>query len=78
MSNEFFRISRITGKKYNVFETVRIVNMTQAMSYIEHDALPVDITIGKNIETNKKNLVFYFLKNDTKDMYEQWCNYTLK
>lgn len=74
--NEFFKYSRITGRKYNVFDTIRILNLAQSMAYIENGVLPVDITVGRN-KNNQRCLIFYFIKDDTAEVYDKWCKYEL-
>lgn len=74
---QFFRYSRITGKRYNLFETVKIVNLLQSMSYISAGVLPVDISISKNTD-GKPCFVFLFVKEETKEVYDKWCNHELE
>lgn len=74
--NEFFKYSRITGRKYNVFNTIRILNLAQSMAYIENGVLPVDITVGRN-KNDQRCLIFYFIKDDTTEVYDKWCKYEL-
>ena len=75
---EFFRYSRLTGKKYNIFECVKIYNMSQAMAYFYNGVLPVDIKIGESKTTGKPIFIFYFIKEETKDVYEAWINHKLE
>ena len=75
---EYLRYSRLTGKKYNVFECVKIYNMNQAMAYFDNGVLPVDIKIGENKSTGKPIFIFYFIKEETKDVYEAWINHSLE
>lgn len=75
--DEYIRYSRLTGKKYDVFDTVRILNMHQAMAYIGNNVLPVDIKITKNAN-DQPMLVFYFIKSDTVDVYKLWKNHQLE
>lgn len=74
--NEFLKYSRITGRKYNVFDTIRILNLSQGMAYIDNGVLPVDITVSRNKNGNRC-LVFYFIKDDTVEVYDKWCKYEL-
>lgn len=76
MGDEFFRISTVTGKSYDVFKTIKIRNMNQAGAYMENDVFPVDIKIERTSD-NKRCLVFYFYKEETKDVYDRWCKYEL-
>lgn len=71
MGDEFFRMSTVTGKKYNIFETVKILNINQCIYYMQNGFYPVDIKISQN-EKENKCLVFYYDKNETKKIYEDW------
>ena len=75
-NNEFFRTSNLTGKTYNFFETVKIKNITQSAAYIDHGVFPVDIRVGKT-EDNKRILLFYFDREESKDVFDKWCRYEL-
>lgn len=76
--DEYLRYSRLTGKKYNVFDCVRIYNLGQSMAYMNNGVLPVDIKIGKDRDGEKSILVFYFIKEETKDVYDLWLRHELK
>lgn len=78
MEEEYLRRSPLTGKKYNLFDCVRIVNITQATAYMSNDVWPVDIKISENADNGQKCLVFYFIKNETKELYDKWCKYELR
>ena len=71
MGDEFYRMSTVTGKKYNIFETVKILNINQCIYYMQNGFYPVDIKISQN-EKENKCLVFYYDKNETKKIYEDW------
>ena len=78
MDNVFYRTSTVTGRSYDVFKTVKILNIQQACSYMDNDVFPVDIKVSIDNRTGKKCLVFYFDKEGSKDVYDKWCNYELK
>lgn len=73
MTNEFYRFSTVTGKSYNVFDTIKLLNPVQVAYYMFHEVYPVDIKISEDRKTNKKCLVFYFIRSETKNVYDQWC-----
>ena len=77
MSEHYFIKSRVTQKEYDVFNSVKIVNIQQACAYIEHDVLPVDIKVSVDPKTNKRCVVFYFDKDESREVYDKWCNYEL-
>lgn len=74
---EFLRYSKITGKKYNLFDCITIYNLNQSIAYISNGVFPVDIKIGRN-KQDAPILVFYFVKDETKDVYERWVNHELE
>lgn len=67
------RYSKITGRYFNVFETVRILNIAQATYYIENDSFPLDVYASKDLKTERPVLVFVFAREDTKELYDSWC-----
>lgn len=73
MTNEFYRFSTVTGKSYNIFSTIKILNPTQSAFYMYNNVFPVDIRISEDKKSNKKCLVFYFVRSETKEVYDQWC-----
>lgn len=73
MSEEFYRLSTVTGKKYNIFDTVKILNLNQCIFYMQNEFYPEDIKITINDKGNKC-LVFYYNKELTKSIYEEWQN----
>lgn len=73
MTDEFYRLSTVTGKRYNVFSTIKILNIYQAIFYIEQDIYPVDIKISIDNKLNRKRLVFYFIREETKEAFDIWC-----
>jgi len=75
--DEFYRLSTVTGKKYNVFDTVKILNIQQACSYMDNDVFPVDIKVSAQ-KDGKKCLVFYFDREESHDVYDKWCKWELK
>ena len=46
--DEFYRFSTVTGKSYDVFKTVKILNILQAASYMDNDVFPVDIRVSRD------------------------------
>ena len=78
MDDQFYRTSTVTGRSYDVFKTVKILNIQQACSYMDNDVFPVDIKVSIDQRSGKKCLVFYFDREESKDVYDKWCNYELK
>lgn len=76
MDNEFYRFSTVTGKSYDVFKCVKLLNMQQVAFYLENSVFPVDIRVSLT-ENGKKCLVYYFDRSESKEIYNKWCNYEL-
>lgn len=64
---------RFTNDPYDTSKCVRIINPCQQAMYMKHGVYPIDIYIGYD---NK--MVFIFIKEETKLVYEKWLNYELK
>lgn len=77
MDDQFYRTSTVTGRSYDVFKTVKILNIQQACSYMDNDVFPVDIKVSIDQRSGKKCLVFYFDREESKEVYDKWCNYEL-
>lgn len=71
MGEDFYRLSTVTGKKYNVFNMVKILNIYQCIFYMENQIFPDDIKVTRN-DKGDKCLVFYYDKDKTKELYKQW------
>ncbi len=76
MDNEFYRFSTVTGKSYDVFKTVKILNIKQSAAYMDNDIFPVDIRVSQD-KNGQRCLIFYFDKEESKEVYDKWCNYEL-
>lgn len=73
---KFLKRSRLTGKEYDAFDSVSLLNILQIMAYINNGAIPLDIYVSKN-KDNKACLVFIFSRTDTKELYDKWCKHEL-
>ena len=70
------RKSLITGKYYNLFDSVRILNLRQVAAYLDYGLLPLHIYTSKD-ENEKPILVFLFDREESKDAYDLWCKHEL-
>jgi len=69
--------SNISNKIYHPSEVVRIVNLRQLLMYIKHHVYPIDLYTSLD-DYDRDVLVGVFLKKDTEEVYEQWCNHKLR
>ena len=73
MAQPYYKTSKITGKTYDLFSIIRILNIAQAIFYIQNDIPLQDIEISEDRKTGKPILVFYFIRSDTKEVFDLWC-----
>ena len=77
MSEKYMTTSLLTQREYDLFSCVKIVNIQQACAYMENGIMPVDVKASRDNKTDKRCVVFYFDKEESKDVYDKWCNYEL-
>ena len=51
---------------------------TETMLYIKNKVYPIDIYTSLDDKTDKDVVVMIFLKEDTKEVFQKWCNYELE
>lgn len=66
------------NKQYNTNDTVRLLNQRQATYYWSKGIEPLDIYLSKNFETDEPIIVYVFSREQTKDIYNDWCNREIK
>ena len=64
-------------RPYNTCEVVRIVNPKQRDLYIKHRVFPIDMYPSVN-EEGKDIIVYIFLKEETKDLFQKCIDHTLE
>lgn len=67
--------TNLKPRDYDHRESVRIINPKQRDFYLLSGVMPMDIYSSIDDKTNKKILVYIFLKSDTQEVYQRWCNY---
>ena len=70
--------TRLKPRDYLHNEVVRIVNPRQCMLYIKNKVYPIDIYTSLDDKTDRDVVVMIFLKEDTKEVFQKWCNYELE
>lgn len=63
--------SQLTGREYEIEDSVTIVNPKQYGLYIKHNLNPIDLFWSKD------RLVMVFNKFESKRLYEKWCKHEL-
>lgn len=69
--------SNLKPRVYTEREVVRVVNEIQYKRYIKHRVFPIDIYPSKDRD-GKDIVVYIFLKEETKDLYQLWLNHELE
>lgn len=63
---------RFTEERYDTKACVRIVNPKQCALYMKHGVYPIDFYAGGN-----NTLVYVFVYEQTKELYEKWLSHEL-
>ncbi len=74
----FIQKSKITGKQYNVFESVKIVNIKQSILYIKNGCELLDLYVSNDRNTGEPIFVFVFPQKESKKYFDLWCKHELK
>ena len=64
-------------RPYTEKEVCRIINPLQQRLYIKHKVYPIDMYSSID-ESGKDIVVYIFLREETKDLYQKWLDYELK
>lgn len=73
MNEKVFETSKITGRTYELFSQIRILNIQQCIFYLENGVTLNDIEISEDRRTHQPIMVFLFNRADTYDAYDKWC-----
>lgn len=66
--------SNLHPRSYTEKEVCRIVNVVQAMFYMKNKVYPIDIYPSMTVD-GKNIIVYIFLKDETKELYERWLRH---
>lgn len=69
----YYEFSKVTGKEYDLWSVIRILNPRQAAFYVSRGLEIQDIEASTDRRTGEPVLVFYFIKEDTKELFDEWC-----
>lgn len=73
MGRPYYEVSKVTGKTYDIFSIIRIPNPKQAAFYCSKGLEIQDIELSEDRKTKDPILVFYFIKEETKEPFDEWC-----
>ena len=68
--------SNLKCGKYTEKDIIRIYNRDQQTFYVDSGVYPIDLYTSYAPKNNRKIIVMIFNRNDTKDVYQNWMNYT--
>lgn len=69
-----YAYSETLNKTYPLSDTVRILNIRQALFYLQKNIELYDIYPSKDFNTGEPVLVFIFAREQSKSVYEEWKN----
>lgn len=69
--------SNLKNMEYTEKEVIRIYNRDQQTFYIDYGIYPIDMYTSYAPKNNRKIIVMIFNRNDTKEVYQKWCNYEI-
>ena len=68
------RISRITGRAYDLSDIINILNLDQVDFYINEMGVPLqDIEFTPHKRSGKTMAIFQFNREDTRIPFDRWC-----
>ena len=73
MNETRYETSKITGRTYELFSQIRILNIQQCIFYLQNNVVLNDIEISEDRRTHQPVMVFLFNREDTHDVYDKWC-----
>lgn len=68
--------SNLKCGKYTEKDIIRIYNRDQQTFYVDSGVYPIDLYTSYAPKNNRKIIVMIFNRSDTKDVYQNWINYT--
>jgi len=69
--------TNLKPRNYLTNEVYRIINQKQARLYIKHRVYPIDMYTS--IDDNGNDVIVYvFLREETKDLYQKWLAHELE
>lgn len=74
MGQPYLETSKTTGKTYDIWSVIRILNPRQAAFYVSRGLEIQDIELSEDRKTKEPILVFFFNKEETKEPYDEWCS----
>lgn len=73
-NNVYYKTSSVTGKTYDLFSVIRILNVAQSAFYEANGVKFVDLEISADRKSGRPVWVFLYNRDDTKEVYKKWCD----
>ena len=74
MKRPYYETSKTTGKTYDIWSVIRIMNPKQAAFYCSKGLEMLDIEVSEDRKTKEPVFVYFFNKEETKVPFDEWCN----
>ena len=74
MKEPYWETSKTTGKTYDLWSVIKIVNPKQAAYYVSRGLEIQDIELSEDRKTKEPIFVYFFIKDETKEPYDEWCS----
>lgn len=69
-----YKTSKITGRTYDIFSQIKILNLQQSYFYLKEGVELQDIELSEDRNNGNPLMVFIFKREDTKSAFDKWCN----
>lgn len=69
----YYEKGKMTGKEYNLWDVIRILNPKQAAFYCSKGLEIKEIELSEDRKTKEPILVYFFNKEETKEPFDEWC-----
>lgn len=70
---EYYKYSKYTGKEYNLFNTIIIINPLQSAFYESEGVHFVENELSIDRKTGRPIWTWVYIKDETKDVFDKWC-----
>lgn len=73
MENEYYKKSSRDGRKYNLFDTIIIINYKQSAFYESRGVKYVEYELSTDRKSGEPIWTWTYVKSETKEVFDEWC-----
>lgn len=73
MGNTYYKTSKITGNKYDLFDAIVILNPLQSAFYESKGIHFVENELSEDRKTGRPIWTWTYVKSETKNVFDEWC-----